>query len=194
MYAFFLYLQLIVMRTMPSSDGPGVKLIPTHYYGGNGKLVLKTYPWLSAATDGVLFYFRNDKGGQSECGQPSAANGGLCTPPNATSGGQATVDRATTPLPCSRCCLSGARAEFSLVNIDTEINDFADAMPTSHPLHVGLYFTGFSNCVSPSAAYVREASDPQVHHARLTHWRGCAGKPSGVTGAPCQRHQPFYIC
>ena len=36
--------------------------------------VFKTHPWLVSVTDGVLFYFRNDKGGQAECGNPSAAS------------------------------------------------------------------------------------------------------------------------
>jgi hypothetical protein len=160
----------VTSRTNIGLSAGGVKLIPTHYYGNSGKLVFKTYPWLAAATDGVLFYFRNDKGGQTECGEPSAANGGLCTPPKnqrvqrvqrtsdsqllemAGGGGMegassvlltgAGGDTTRGTVPCTTCCLSGARAELSLKNINSEIADFAAALPPSHPLHIGVYFSG----------------------------------------------------
>ena len=48
-----------------------VKLIPTHYHGGNIDFVWKENKWLPREVDGALFYFRNEKGGQSECGFPA---------------------------------------------------------------------------------------------------------------------------
>jgi hypothetical protein len=35
--------------------------------------------------------------------------------------------------------------------------DFAKALPSDHPLHVGLYFSGYSHCQTPSPAYDRAA-------------------------------------
>ena len=35
-----------------------VKLIPTHYHGGAAKFIWRDQPWLPAAVDGALFYFR----------------------------------------------------------------------------------------------------------------------------------------
>ena len=51
----------------------------------------------------------------------------------------------------------GVRAELSLKNLGAEIADFSAAMPPAHPLHIGLYFSGYSDCASPSANYTREA-------------------------------------
>jgi hypothetical protein len=135
------------------SEG-SVSLIPTFYYPG----LHQKDDWLAKATDGVLFYFRNDKEGQAQCGQPSAANGGLCTPPASRSiVGVDGVDLSAPPTPCTACCLSGVRAELSLKNIASEIADFAAALPPSHPLHIGLYFSAYSHCVAPSPSYTREA-------------------------------------
>lgn len=137
-----------------------VSLIPTHYYGGSkpGDFVLHRYPWLAhgpSSTDGALFYFRNDKEGQQQCGHPSASNHGLCTPPNRS---EITVTHNDSdPIPCTSCCLSGKRAEISLANIGSEIDDFAKALPADHPLHIGLYFSGYSHCATPSPDYDREA-------------------------------------
>ena len=139
------------------SEG-GVSLIPTFYYPG------VHLPWLLKATDGALFYFRNDKEGQAQCGQPSAAGGGLCTPPSSKvtdltgDGGLGGGSKPTmATIPCTKCCLSGARAELSLKNIGSEISDFAEALPPGHPLHVGLYNSRYSHCATPSAAYTRES-------------------------------------
>ena len=95
----------------------GVKLIPTFYHGGPDRFILKAQPWLAAATGGVLFYFRNEKGGQAECGRPAV---GRCLPPD---GGQPTaVTNALAaaggpPLPCTMCCLCGSRAEASVAHL-----------------------------------------------------------------------------
>ena len=139
-----------------------VKLMPTHYHGaGADGFVLKREPWLAKATDGVLFYFRNEKGGQAECGRPSSDNGGLCTAPDGTVPTTAdTSSSSSSPSPpslpspnstepagestqpCTMCCLSGSRAEASLPNLASEIADFSAVLPPSHPLHIGLYFSG----------------------------------------------------
>ena len=141
----------------------GVALIPTFYYPG------LHIDWLAKATDGALFYFRNDKEGQAQCGEPSAANGGLCTAPQEGSGASFGVGIAGQPLanvagfkgapsgtiPCTSCCLCGGRAERSLKNLASEIDDFVSALPAGHPLHIGVY-SYFSHCVPPSATYTRE--------------------------------------
>ena len=153
-----------------------VALIPTHYYGGSkpGDFVLQAHPWLAhgpSSTDGALFYFRNDKEGQQQCGHPSSANGGLCTPPTEATTIIADGD-FSDPVPCTSCCLSGKRAEISLKNIGSEIADFAKALPADHPLHIGLYFGGYSHCATPSPDYDREAliaalSNPAVSGATI---------------------------
>jgi hypothetical protein len=139
------------------SEG-SVSLIPTFYYSG----IRFKDNWLAKATDGALFYFRNDKEGQVQCGQPSAADGGLCTPPasrivrGVVRDATGTNTSLVAPTPCTMCCLSGMRAELSLKNIGSEIADFVAALPPSHPLHIGLYFSAYSHCVAPSPAYTRE--------------------------------------
>jgi hypothetical protein len=160
-------------------------LIPTHYYGSKHEFVLRQHPWLAGATDGVLFYFRNDKKGQQQCGQPSAAHGGLCTPPTASASAMAAADADATP--CTSCCLSGVRAELSLPNIDDEIADFARALPASHSLHIGIYFSGYSHCATPSPTYDRQAlmralSNPAVRGATIYTTEVPAGGGGGAEG------------
>ena len=123
------------------------------------------HPWLAKATDGVLFYFRNDKEGQQQCGNPSAANGGLCTSPNHT---VVAAAASGATLPCTQCCLSGVRAELSLPNIGAEIADFVKVMPASHPLHIGIYFGGYSHCATPSAAYTKAALLAVLHNPAVS--------------------------
>lgn len=163
-----------------------VKLIPTHYYvttEGQGRFVFDVYPWLASATDGVLFYFRNDKEGQQECGNPSSADGGLCTPPGEVGYEFASTRHVNGPTPCTSCCLSGSRAEISLKNIASEIDDFANALPTSHPLHIGLYFSAYSHCVPPSPTYDREALLAALAHPKVT---GATVYITQVPQLPCQ--------
>ena len=90
------------------------------------------------ATDGILFYFRNDREGQGACA--------------------AEVCPSVLPLAnCSLPCLSGSCAEASLRNLPAEVNDFAVALPPSHPLYVGLYFTPYHSCDPPSVRYDEQA-------------------------------------
>ena len=119
--------------------GGAVALIPTFYYGNHGSFVLRTRPWLANATNGVLFYFRNDKRGDQQCGARGACGG------------------RPTPHDCERTCLAGACAEASLPNLPDEVADFAAALPAGHPLHIGLYFSAYSHCPAPSPTYVRAA-------------------------------------
>jgi hypothetical protein len=122
-----------------------VRLIPTFYYGGAKDFTLATRPWLGNATDGVLFYFRSDREGQSSC----AARSTTCA-----AAWKGHSMNGTCRLPC----LLGSCAEASLPSLPAEVADFAAALPAGHPLHLGLYFTGYSGCdEAPSAAYVREA-------------------------------------
>jgi len=46
-----------------------VRLIPTFYYGRTHFILDPHWsePWLANATDGVLFYFRNERAGQAQC-------------------------------------------------------------------------------------------------------------------------------
>ena len=45
-----------------------IQFIPTYYYGKNGVLLLNQtkFKYLTTVLDGILFYFRNDKG-ESTC-------------------------------------------------------------------------------------------------------------------------------
>ena len=148
------------------------------------RLVLKFWPgnvaipsglWgLSASISGTIriyfrndkeIYFRNDKEGQQQCGNPSAANGGLCTSPNHT---VVAAAASGATLPCTQCCLSGVRAELSLPNIGAEIADFVKVMPASHPLHIGIYFGGYSHCATPSAAYTKAALLAVLHNPAVS--------------------------
>ena len=69
-----------------------------------------------------------------------------------------------------------------------EIADFAAAMPSGHPLHVGLYFSGYSHCGTPSPKYDYEALStvlalPSVSGATvytLEHPAGECAAPSGA--------------
>jgi hypothetical protein len=107
-----------------------VLLIPTFYYP-----VLEEAPWLANATDGVLFYFRNDRRGPGDCN----ANSSTCQ----------------VPAACRRPCLCGRCAEASIPNFPAEVAHFAAALPPRAPIHVGIYFTGYSHCDAPSPAYDR---------------------------------------
>jgi hypothetical protein len=118
---------------------PGVSLIPTFYYGSAGHFVLRDTPWLINATDGTLFYFMNLKAGQTGIDSCKAVAG--CASPPAC------------PIPC----LHGVCAEASLPNLAGEISDFVKLLPADHPLHIGLYFSGYSRCGKPSDRYAYEA-------------------------------------
>ena len=150
-----------------SSVGRAVQLIPTHYYGSKGHMVLDEHPWLAKATDGVLFYFMNMKGGQKVCESG-------CTP--------------APPSDCGFKCLFGTCAEASLPFLAGEIADFAAALPSGHPLHVGLYFSGYSDCGTPSPQYDYQALStvlalPSVSGATvytLEHPSGECAAPSGA--------------
>ncbi len=50
------------------------------------------------------------------------------------------------PSACGFKCLFGACAEASLPNLVDEIGDFAKALPNGHPIHIGIYWSGYSNC------------------------------------------------
>ena len=52
-------------------------------------------------------------------------------------------------------CLSGRCGEASVGNLATEVAHFAAALPAGHPIHVGVYFSGYSHCDAPSVAYDR---------------------------------------
>ena len=54
-------------------------------------------------------------------------------------------------------CLSGSCAESSLVNLTSELDDFAAAIPASHPLYVGIYFSSYNHCETPSSTYDAES-------------------------------------
>ena len=86
-------------------------------------------------TDGVLFYFMNMKGGQRICETSPLC--GATKPPKA----------------CGFKCLFGSCAEASLPNLADEIADFSEALPAGHPIHVGIYWSGYSDCGTPSASY-----------------------------------------
>jgi predicted lipoprotein with Yx(FWY)xxD motif len=144
-----------------------VRLIPTFYYGHH----FAELPWLFNLTDGVLFYFRNDRDGQAAC----AANSSYCAAawkghsPNGT---------------CNKPCLLGTCAEASLPNLPGEIADFVHLLPNGHPLHVGLYMTGYTGCAeAPSAHYTREAlatalALPSVAGVTVYTFQHPAGGPS----------------
>jgi hypothetical protein len=120
-------------------NAQSIRLTPTFYYRGPGgeagSFVLQQHPWLANATDGVLFYFRNDKRGGAECSR-----------------------NCTTPVPtsCSRPCLYGHCAEASAANLADEVSDFAAALPSGTPIVVGIYFDAYHGCVAPSAQYNRD--------------------------------------
>ena len=113
------------------------KLVPTHYYGGPGKskFVLTEHPWLPSVTDGVLFYFMNMKGGQKVCETTP-----LC-------------GKTKPPKKCGFKCLFGSCAEASSPFLADEIGDFAAALPAGHPIHIGVYWSGYSSCGTPSPKY-----------------------------------------
>ena len=115
-----------IHAALHAPEGKAVQLIPTHYYGGPGKenFVLAKNPWLPSVTDGVLFYFMNMKGGQQLCEESPLC--GAAKPPSA----------------CGFKCLFGSCAEASLPNLADEIGDFAAALPSGHPIHVGIYWYG----------------------------------------------------
>jgi hypothetical protein len=132
-----LYTQTYVSRlhaALHAPEGRAVQLIPTHYYGGPGKnnFVLRKYPWLVDVTDGVLFYFMDMKHGQQICEASPLC--GKIKPPKA----------------CGFKCLFGSCAEASLPNLADEIDDFRGALPHGHALHVGIYWSGYSSCGTPS--------------------------------------------
>lgn len=116
-----------IYAALHGADGPGVSLIPTYYYGSKANFVMTENPWLAHATDGVLFYYMNMKGGQAVCSTG-------CSP--------------LPPADCPFPCLFDTCAENSLPSgLEDEINDFATLLPASHPIHVGLYFTGYGSCI-----------------------------------------------
>ena len=128
----------------------GVKLIPTHYYGhGATDFYLRVVPWLANATDGVLFYWRNDRAGQTMC--------------NVTSPG---CNVSAFPQ-CSMPCLSGGCADASLPNLAMELADFAAAVPDGHPLHVGVYFSRYHSCGDPGPHYDRASLHAALAHPRV---------------------------
>ena len=128
----------------------GVKLIPTHYYGhGAADFYLRVVPWLANATDGVLFYWRNDRAGQAMCN--------VTTP---------TCNISAFPA-CSMPCLSGGCADASVPNLAAELADFAAAVPIGHPLHVGVYFSRYHSCDDPSASYDRASLRAALAHPRV---------------------------
>ena len=111
----------------------GVKLIPTFYHDIG---VLDSNAWLKNATDGVLFYFRNDLEGQATCRTSCAA---------------------APPADCGVPCLWGQCAELSLGNLGVEVAAFASWLgdsPSRGELHVGLYFSAYNHCApGPSVLY-----------------------------------------
>ena len=129
---------LVRMRTGLSGH---VKLIPTFYYGRT-KFVLAAAPYLGNLTDGILFYFRNERVGQAQCRENISSVGA----PNA----------CNAPTNCTMPCLSGTCAERSVQNVPAEIADFVAALPLGHPIHIGVYFTSYHGCDAPSANYSRE--------------------------------------
>jgi hypothetical protein len=156
----------------------GVSFIPTHYYGhGAADFYLRAVPWLASATDGVLFYWRNDRAGQAECNVTSPACNVSAFPQ------------------CSMPCLSGGCADASVPNLATELADFAAAVPAGHPLHVGVYFSRYHSCGDPSASYDRASLRAALVHPRVAGatvytmqhpgggGAGGRGPPSGVTVA-----------
>ena len=137
-----------------------VRLIPTFYYGP-----LETQHYLGRLTDGVLFYFRNDREGQQQCRSTnSSLNAVAVASSNST---------CNAPVACTKPCLCGTCADYSLRNIPTEVNDFATALPDGHLIFVGIYFTGYSSCPpSPSSTYNRQVLEaalalPSVHGATI---------------------------
>ena len=156
-----------LMDAMNAGLGGAVRLVPTFYFGSHG-FVLGELPWLGNATDGVLFYFRNERAGQAQC------SAGCSVPPN-----------------CTMSCLSGTCADRSVRNLPAEVADFAAALPPAHPIHLGIYFTGYSNCDAPSATYDREALSaalalPSVHGATIyvtqRPTEGCTAASGGGGG------------
>ena len=135
-----------------------VRLIPTFYYGK-----LNTQPWLGQLTDGVLFYFRNDREGQNQCRNAPACNA------SAT---------------CSMPCLCGVCAESSVRNLPVEVGEFATALPPGHLIFVGIYFGAYGGCSpAPSTTYNRRVLEaalalPSVSGATIYTTRTPAGAAS----------------
>lgn len=122
------------LSKMRAALAGSVRLIPTFYYGHGPKdFTLDTRPYLRNLTDGVLFYFRNNREGQQGCAADSCGTPG-----------------------CSLPCLDGTCAERSVPNLPVEIADVASRLPPNHPLLVGIYFTAYNGCAQPSVDYNRE--------------------------------------
>ena len=88
-------------------------------------------------------------------------------------------------------CLSGTCAETTVRRAPSELADFAAALPSGHPLHVGIYFAAYSSCAAPSAAYDRALlasvlALPSVHGATVyvTEPLPPGGAAACVSGAP----------
>ena len=112
---------------------PWVAFVPTFYYhAAGGGFVGDSLPDLGAATDGGLFYFRNEAQGQGPC---------------------AACD---TPRPCANACLADTCAEATVPNLAVEATRVAAGL-FGHPLLIGLYVTGHSACGTPSVEYERAA-------------------------------------
>jgi hypothetical protein len=117
----------------------GVRLFPTFYHGARGPFgdfVLWRHTYLIGATDGILFYFRNERAGQAMC---RAAPG--CAAPTA----------------CHMPCLYGNCSEASLPNFPKELRDFTDALALHRlttPIVVGVYVSAYHSCEpGPSTRY-----------------------------------------
>ena len=131
-----------LLAAMRRNLAGAVALIPTFYYG-RSRFIFTTAPWLANATDGVLFYFRNERLGQRACA------------PTSTALGAPAPTCSAVPTNCTMPCLSGTCAETTTRHAPSELADFAAALPSGHALHVGIYFAAYSHCTAPSVAYNR---------------------------------------
>ena len=63
------------------------------------------------------------------------------------------VARPSHRKKCGFKCLFGSCAEASSPFLADEIGDFAAALPAGHPIHIGVYWSGYSSCGTPSPKY-----------------------------------------
>jgi hypothetical protein len=117
-----------IMRS--NINAGGVKFTPTFYFSldgtsGRDNFILTVHSHLATATDGILFYFRNQLNGQAEC--RASAN-------------------CTAPADCHLPCLSGNCALASVKNYHEELAMFEQAIPAATELIGGIYFSSYSGC------------------------------------------------
>jgi hypothetical protein len=110
-----------IFTALHAAPGPGPKLIPTIYYGSTGHFVFKETKWLPSVIDGALFYFGMAKAGSEFCSKGCASG----------------FERPSCAFPCAYSACTKA----SVKGLAIEIQDFVSALPSTYPIHIGLYFT-----------------------------------------------------